>query len=73
MPFVLANMIAFSFDGLLDSPLLFPAEQAQLKEALTNAETRLRLEKEREQAWREKEADAEGEGRQGGEVREAAA
>jgi len=55
----------------LDSPLLFPAEQAQLAEALTDAEAQMRLDKEREQALRDKEADAEG--LQGGEVRGAAA
>lgn len=49
-----------SFDGLLDSPLLFPAEQAQLAEALTDAETQLRLDKEREQDLRDKEEEARG-------------
>lgn len=49
-----------SFDGLLDSPLLFPAEQAQLAEALTDAETQLRLDKEREQELRDREEEARG-------------
>lgn len=49
-----------SFDGLLDSPLLFPAEQAQLAEALTDAETQLRRDNEREQELRDKEEEVRG-------------
>lgn len=44
-----------SFDGLLDSPLLFPAEQAQLVQALTDAETQMKVDKEREQDLRDQE------------------